>query len=294
MDLLRKKSKLTDMILIILGTALMALTIKCIYDPISMVTGGFSGLAIVIKDITSALSPKGGIPLSITSFVLNIPVFLLAWRIKGKAFVGKSFLAMTLLSVWLAIWPQWDLTAGGDYVLSCIFGGGLFGVGMGLVLLARCTTGGTDMLAALIQKKLAHYSVVQIMQVIDAVIVLLGLYIFGLKATLYAIVAIIITTKVSDVILEGMHVSRAVYILAKDTKKIADQIIEVMDRGVTGLCARGMYTDQERCMLFCVVSKKEIAALKDLVMSVDDSAFVIVCDAREVWGEGFQSYHGQI
>lgn len=293
MEFLRKRSKITDFILIVFGTGLMGLAIKCIYDPMEMVTGGFSGLAIVIKNITAAISMKGGIPLSVTSFVLNVPVFLIAFRVKGKRFVGKSFVAMTLLSVWLAIWPEWDL-ASGDYVIACIFGGGISGVGMGLILAARGTTGGTDMVAAIIQTKMRHYSIVQIMQVLDAAVVLVGLYLFGLKAALYAIIAIIITTKVSDVILEGAQISRAIYILSDRTDDIAERIMKMMERGVTGLNAKGMYTEKEKCMLFCVVSKKEIAVLKDLVMEADPSAFMIVCDAREVWGEGFQAYGNKI
>ena len=293
MEFLRKKSRLTDIILIILGTALMGLAIKCIYDPMGMVTGGFSGLAIVVKNITAAAGMKEGIPLSVTSFVLNIPVFLIAFRVKGKRFVGKSFFAMTLLSVWLAIWPEWDLAVG-DYVISSIFGGGICGVGMGLILMGRSTTGGTDMVAAIVQTKLRHYSIVQIMQVMDAVIVLVGLYLFGLKPALYAMIAIIIATKVSDVILEGAQISRAVYILSDKTDEIADRIMKMIERGVTGLDAKGMYTEKKRCMLFCVVSKKEIAVLKDLVMEVDPAAFMIVCDAREVWGEGFQAYSNKM
>lgn len=289
MDFLRKKSRLADVILMILGTGLMGLAIKCIYDPIGMVTGGFSGLAIIVKNITAAAGMKEGIPLSVTSFVLNIPVFLIAFRVKGKQFAGKSFFAMTLLSVWLAVWPEWDLVFG-DYVIACIFGGGISGIGLGFILMARGTTGGTDMVAALVQTKLRHYSIVQIMQVMDAVIVLVGLYLFGLKSALYAIIAIIVTTKVSDVILEGAQSSRAVYILSDKTDEIADRIMKMMERGVTGLNAKGMYTDQKKCMLFCVVSKKEIAVLKDFVMDVDPAAFLIVCDAREVWGEGFQAY----
>ncbi len=289
MEFLRKKSKLTDIILIILGSGLMALAIKCIYDPVGMVTGGFSGVAIIVKSITAAAGLKDGIPLSFTSFFLNIPVFLISLRVKGKQFVGKSFLAMTLLSVWLAIWPEWDFVSG-DYVLAGIFGGGISGLGTGLMLIARCTTGGTDMLAAVVQTKMRHYSIVQIMQVMDAAVVLVGLYLFGLQSALYAIIAIIIVTKVSDIILEGMQISRAVYILSEKTAEISDRIMHTLERGVTGLNARGMYTDREKCMLFCVVSKKEIAALKDLVMEVDPQAFLIVCDAREVWGEGFQSY----
>jgi uncharacterized membrane-anchored protein YitT (DUF2179 family) len=294
MDFLRKKSKLTDFILITVGSALMALAIKCIYDPIGMVTGGFSGLAIIIKNITVSSKLPEGIPLSITSFVLNVPVFLIAWRVKGKSFVAKSFIAMTILSLWLAIWPAWDLTQG-DYVIASIFGGGISGIGMGLILMGRSTTGGTDMLAAIIQETiLPQYSIVKIMQIIDAAIVLLGLYLFGLKSAMYAIIAIIIVTRVSDIILEGMQISRAVYILSDKKDEIAECIMRDLDRGVTGLKAKGMYTNDEKCMLFCVVSVKEIASLKDLVMDVDPAAFLIISDAREVWGEGFQSYKSKM
>ena len=161
---------------------------------------------------------------------------------------------------------------------------------MGMVLLARATTGGTDMLAALIQHKLRHYTIMQIICVIDGIIVAVGIYSFGVKAALYAIVAIYVTSKVSDTLMEGMKYSKAVFIVSDRYKEISDAIMTQMDRGVTGLDAVGMYSGDEKCMLYCVVSKKEIVVLKEIILKIDNNAFVIVTDAREVVGEGFLEY----
>ena len=239
----RTKKGLLDLLLLLAGTLLLAFAVKCIYEPLDMVTGGFSGLAILIKAVTEHMVP-GGIPLGVSSLLLNIPVFLWAFWKKGKTFAGKSFAAMILLSLWLSILPAWNL-AGDDMVIGCAFGGGIMGFGIGLVLRTRSTTGGTDMLAALLHMKFQQYSIVRIMQVIDAVIVLAGLSLFGLKSGLYAIIAIVITTKVSDLTVEGFKMSKAVYILSEKSEEIAQATMMELDRGMTGLHAKGMYTRQE-------------------------------------------------
>lgn len=282
--LLNRRPLWIDAILMVVGTGLMALAIQCIYDPVGLVTGGFTGVAIIAKYVT-----KGAVPLWLTNLVLNVPLFLLAALIKGKKFVARTAVATVLLSAWLYVIPLWNL-AEGDYVLSAIFGGVICGVGMGMVLLARATTGGTDMLAALIQHKLRHYTIMQIICVIDGVIVAVGIYSFGVKAALYAIVAIYVTSKVSDTLMEGMKYSKAVFIVSDRYKEISDAIMTQMDRGVTGLDAVGMYSGDEKCMLYCVVSKKEIVVLKEIILKIDNNAFVIVTDAREVVGEGFLEY----
>lgn len=282
--LLNRRPLWIDAILMVVGTGLMALAIQCIYDPVGLVTGGFTGVAIIAKYVT-----KGAVPLWLTNLVLNVPLFLLAALVKGKKFVARTAVATVLLSAWLYVIPLWNL-AEGDYVLSAIFGGVICGVGMGMVLLARATTGGTDMLAALIQHKLRHYTIMQIICVIDGIIVAVGIYSFGVKAALYAIVAIYVTSKVSDMLMEGMKYSKAVFIVSDRYKEISDAIMTQMDRGVTGLDAVGMYSGDEKCMLYCVVSKKEIVVLKEIILKIDNNAFVIVTDAREVVGEGFLEY----
>lgn len=290
MEIITGKSPWLAWLLIVVGTGLMAFGIKCIFDPIGLVTGGFTGIAIIIKGLTGQIR-EGGIPLWFTNLALNVPVFLVALRIKGKRFIGRTAVATVLLSVWLYVIPEVDLISG-DFALAAVFGGVMSGVGIGMIFLARATTGGTDMVAALIQHRLKHYSIAQIMQILDGIIVLLGLYLFGLKPGLYAIVAIFITAKISDALMEGFKFSKAAFIITDKSDQVAETIMARLNRGVTGLAAKGMYSGEEKCMLYCVVSKKQIVEVKELVLQIDRNAFVIVTDAREVLGEGFQEYYG--
>ena len=285
MRIMNSRPWYVDYLFIFMGTGIMALAIQCIFEPIGLVTGGFSGIAIIIRKMTAGIV-EGGVPLWLTNLALNVPVFIAALIIKGRKFLGRTVIGTVLLSFWLYVIPQVDLTQG-DYMLSAVFGGVITGIGIVFVLLAKATTGGTDMVSALIQKYVRHYSVVQILQVIDGMVVLAGLYVFGLKPALYAIVAIFITSKVSDALMEGMKYSKAAFIITDYYKEIADAIMTQLDRGLTGLDATGMYSGDKKTVLYCVVSKKEIVELKDIVAKIDPKAFVIVTDAREVFGEGF-------
>ena len=194
--------------------------------------------------------------------------------------------ATVLLSVAFYILPE-GMYIEDDLLLSALFGGIITGVGTGLVLAGGCTTGGTDMLAALIRAKFPHYSVAQIMQVLDGLIVVAGATVFGIRAALYALIAIFCMGKVADGLIEGMKFSKQVYIISDKYKEISDAIMTRMGRGVTGLAAKGMYSDETKNMLFCVVSRKEIVEIKEIVSEYDPKAFFIVSDAREVFGEGF-------
>ena len=288
MKISKKYKKLYDYIFVLAGTGILAFAIQCLYDPVELVTGGFSGLAIIIKNITSSFI-EGGVPLWLSNLVLNIPVFIIGYFLKGKEFIGKTVLGTVLLSAWLYVLPP-IAVAEGDYMIAAIFGGVLAGVGIGLVLKAGATTGGTDMVASLLQLKLRHYSIVQIMQVLDNLIVLTGLFIFGMRPALYSVISIVVATYVSDMVLEGSNYAKGVFIITNDADVVANRIIKELNRGVTGLYAKGMYTGNEKCMLYCVVSVKEIVKLKDFVVETDPKAFVIVSDVREVLGEGFQEY----
>lgn len=283
-----KHGKLYKYFMIIIGTGILSFGISCFYDQIGLVTGGFSGLAIVIKSITDGLF-EGGIPLWFTNLALNVPVFVISYFLKGKEFIGRSLFGALVLSAWLYIIPSINMPEG-DYMIGAIFGGICAGAGIGLVIRVGATTGGTDMLSALVQLKMRHYSIVQILQVIDGMVVLLGMFIFGMRPTLYAVIGIIVQTKVSDLVVEGFNYSKAAYIITDKHEDVAKAIIEDLQRGLTGLQARGMYTGKDKCVLFCIVTQKQIVQLKDMVHEIDEHAFVIVSDVREVLGEGFQEY----
>ncbi|MCI8949299.1 MAG: YitT family protein [Lachnospiraceae bacterium] len=278
-----KRAPVTDYIMMIAGSFIMGFAIKNIYDPAGLVTGGVSGAAIILKNLA-------GIPLWCTNTFLNIPLFLVSLKIKGWRFIKRTFVATAALSVSLYMIPELALIPKDDMLLTALFGGLISGVGTGLVFLAQSTTGGTDMLAALIQKKMPHYSISQIMQVLDALIVMLGAAVFGIRPALYALIAIYGLARVSDGMIEGLKFSKAVFIISDQCQEIAEAIMGEMSRGVTGLAATGMYSKSEKQMIYCVVSKKEISQLKELVQRYDRRAFVTVSDAREVLGEGFIEY----
>lgn len=276
---MKMKMKTRDYALIILGAFLMGFAIKNIYDPVGMVTGGVSGVAIILKS-------QLGIPLWVTNTVLNIPLFLVSIKFKGWQFIKRTLVATVALSASLYMIPEIQFLTD-DLFLTSLFGGIISGVGVGLVFICHATTGGTDMLAALIQRAIPHYSIAQIMQVLDAIIVLVGASVFGIRYALYALIAIYAVAQISDGLIEGLKFSKVAFIISEKNEAIARDIMDVMDRGVTALDAMGMYSGTRRSMLYCVVSKKEIIQLKELVVGHDAQAFVIVSDAREVLGEGF-------
>lgn len=158
---------------------------------------------------------------------------------------------------WFAVLPVLQLVPD-DRMLSALFGGVLMGAGIGLVFIGNGTTGGTDMMAALIQRKLRHYSVAQVMQVLDGIIVIAGIFVFGIHASLYAIVAIYVTTKMTDALMEGMNYAKSAFIITAHPEQVADELMKELDRGASGIHIKGMYTGEERMMVFCVVGKKQI------------------------------------
>lgn len=281
----QQKKQYRAYLLIILGTGIMSVAINSIYDALQMVTGGFSGLGIVIKSISRGWM-EGGIPLWLTNVVLNIPLFFLGVWIKGWEFTKKSIFGALSLSFWLYVIPPIPLIED-DMLLAALVAGVIMGVGIGCIFLGQGTTGGTDMAAALIQHKLRCYSIPQILQVIDGSIVLLGVLAFGLHKALYAAVAIFITSWTADRFMEGLHFAKGAYVITEKEELVSARIMEELNRGLTGIYSQGIYSGQNRKMLFCVVGKKEIVKLKEVVEETDPEAFVIVTDVREVMGKGF-------
>ncbi|MDD3415320.1 MAG: YitT family protein [Lachnospiraceae bacterium] len=280
-----KKPVWIEYLFIIIGTAIMAVAIGSVYSAVNLVTGGFTGIAIIVKGVSEQISGFA-IPLWFTNLLLNIPLFVSAAYMKGFKFLKKTMIATFLLSGWLYVIPEIEFIEN-DLFLTAVFGGILSGIGLGMVLMVGSTTGGVDLLATLICTKFRNYSIVHVMQVVDAVIILVGAFIFGFNLALYAIVAIFIVTQVSDALIEGAKFAKVVFIITSKPEEISFEIMKNLNRGVTGIEAEGMYSKKQRQMLFCVVSKKEIVAIKDLIQEIDSNAFVIVSEAREVLGEGF-------
>jgi len=200
----------------------------------------------------------------------------------------KSVIAMMLLSVLIDWAPLPAVTD--DMLLASVFGGVLGGIGFGLILRGGATTGGSDMLGKLLHKKMSFISVGMFVCIVDALVILASAFVFETSNALYALISVVIMNYLLDLTLEGPDSARAYFIISEKSDAIAQIILREMERGVTGLSGRGMYSGTERNVLLCLVNRMESIRLRQIVMSVDEKAFVIATNVHEALGEGFKQY----
>lgn len=245
------------------GTFLMAAAYKSIYQSVGMVTGGFSGIGVIVNRVTGGVW-AGGVPLWITNVTLNVPLFIAAFYIEGKEFIKNTVTGAVLLTLYLAVLPAVPVDAA-DYLLAAVYGGAACGAGIGLVLKSGFTTGGTDMLGVLLHRFFRQYALASIIQVLDMAVIIAGVLVFGMSVSLYAIIAVYVTALVTDTVLEGTKQARAVWIISDKNEQIAPVVMGKMHRGITRFPASGVYTQQEKSVLLCVVSIKQIPYLLSLI-----------------------------
>lgn len=279
------RKRVREYILLIIGTALLAMATGIFYNPNKMIVGGFAGIGIIVEAISS--SHLGfTIPVSVTNLVLNVPLILIALKFRGKEFIVKTAFATVLYSGVMEICtflPKYT----GDMMLVAIYGGLMQGAGLAFVVMARGSTGGVDLLSNIIHRFLGYISISKIIFTIDCIIIAGGLFNFGIDNTMYGILSIFIGTKCMGAILDGMKFSKVAFIVSKKSNEIAHTIMEKVDRGVTALNGRGMYTGNSTDVLLCVFAQKEITVIKEIVSEIDKDAFVLVTDVKEALGNGF-------
>lgn len=277
-----------DFLLIFIGTTILAASIACFADPAGLVSGGVSGIAIILKYL-SFKHWGFSVPLGVTNLVLNVPLFIVAWKQRGFKFIAKSLFGVVWLSVALFLLELLPVRAeiAGDILIASVFSGALSGLGVGLVFRGNATTGGSDMLAAILKFKRPHTPISFIYMLIEGVIVVGGAFVFGIHRALYALLALVVGTLVMKYTLTGVNFAKSVYIISDHNQQIADRIMKEMDRGVTGFQAKGMFTKNDKVVLYAVVSRKEIVKIINIVKDCDKSAFITISDVSEVLGEGF-------
>lgn len=270
---------LISYIIIGLGVFIMAIGINYFLAPNTIAPGGVSGFAVVIEELIN-------IPIYITNLVINIPLFIFGAKSLGKSTALKTLYATLLFSVFLKILPPLVLTH--DMLLSSIFGGVLSGTGLGLVFKFGGTTGGTDLAGAMINDKFPNLSIANAMMSIDLlVVVFAGVVKKNIEVSLYSVIALFATVKVIDIILEGVGYLKAFYIITNKPDEIAERLMLDLDRGVTSLQGKGMYTKETKEVLLCVVNRSQFTRVKEMVKNIDPNAFVMVTEMYEVLGEGF-------
>jgi len=274
-----------DFALMIIGATLTSIAAKYIFDPADLVTGGVTGLAIIIRSLSERYLGHV-IPLWLSTFILNIPIFLYALKVSGLRRIlrtGFVWLLITAELYWLppvAFMPE-------DRILAVIFGSVLTGLGSGLLLTAHATSGGSDMLGESLHHRLRSVSVGRLIQIIDGLVVTGGLLTFGIEKTLYAVLAVWLMGRIVDIVLDRGKHARMATIVSSESEAIAGEIMRQLDRGVTSLKGEGMFTGTDKKVLMCVCSNRELVAVQDIVKRIDPKAFFVVGDVAEVRGEGF-------
>lgn len=267
-----------------IGSALFALGFAIFLIPNDINTGGISGLAMILRELLGFGS------IGTLTLVMNIPLFLIGGLKIGKRFFAGSLIGMVVSSVLMDLFALIPF-ATPEPLIGGLYGGVLCGAGLGLVFMAGASTGGSDILVRLLKKKYRNLPIGSISIMFDAMVVLLtGLVFRDISKALYSGVVVFVCGQVIDAVVYRFDYSRVALIISKEHEKIAKAISDQLDRGATYLHGSGSYTHQNIEVVLAVVRKGQLAELKELVMDIDENAFVIVQEAHQVLGDGFAHY----
>ncbi len=287
MSLKKKKRKLIikkysfELFQIIIGTFLMAFGVSQFLLPNQLSSGGVTGIATITYYFFN-------LPMGLTIFALNIPLFILSWIKKGKEFVVKGILGTGFLSLFIDLLDKYTVLTQ-DRLLACIYGGIIMGLGTSIILKADASTGGTDMLAYVIREYKPKYRTGNLIGTIDIIIIIINVIVFRkIEIGLYSAISIYIMGKVIDVVFEGVNFTKMIFIVSDKYLEISEKIVEHVGRGITGIYAKGMYTNDEKMMLWCIASRNEAMRIKQISKKIDPRSFVVISNAREAYGIGFK------
>lgn len=296
------KTEVLNFIYLVVGTFLSALAVNVFFVPNNLSMGGVSGVATSLVLISNNIIPFG-----LFSLMINIPILLLGWKEFGFKMVYRSLIGTLVFSFgidlsnifmdkWFAVWIS-SLDQKPDIIIFAIFAGVIFGIGLGLILRGGYNTGGVDILALITVTKTDKITIGQFIFFTDFMVIVFSTvvnYIYGvgniyfaLLLALYSFVALFITSKLTDFVILGTDSSKACNIISSHADEISQAILTEMDRGVTGIMAKGMYTNNDKLMLYVVLNSREIPDLKRIVEEIDPEAFIIINEVKDVSGEGF-------
>ncbi|MGN0539601.1 MAG: YitT family protein [Candidatus Fimenecus sp.] len=284
MEKSRKKltSFLIDMLYFLLGGALYSVAVNCFTSRSNILNGGFTGLATVLNFLTGA-------PIGTVIFILNVPLFFLSYKKLGAKFVIRTAIATFIMSALIDLGTVLPVYKN-DLLLSSLFGGALSGAGLGIVFIRNATTGGTDIIAKLIQLKFPHISIGRTILLFDLVIVILGGIVYrNAESMLYAAVVIFLSSQTIDYIIYGVNRGTMITVITEKGETVRNIIINELHRGVTVLKGHGGYTDGEKDVIMCACYDNQTNKFIKKIKSADEKAFFIVTQSKEILGEGFRN-----
>lgn len=264
------------------GSIIYAIAINNFAAPNHIAPGGVSGIATLLNYEFEFL------PIGILMIAINVPLFLLSWRFFGIKFVVKTGIVLTMMSVAIDLIPPFFVYQS-DILLSSLFAGFLMGFGLSLIFLRNATSGGTDIAARLLQIKFPHLPVGRFMLLVDILVVLASVFVYGsIESGLYATIVIFISSAVLDRMLYGMGSAKTLLIITDIPNEVCKEISDKLNRGATIIPSHGAYTGDEKSVVLCAASKSETAKMNKLIKTIDPNAFTIVMEAGEIIGKGFR------
>lgn len=279
-----KNEQVKSYLLITLGCVLGGAAYPLFLVPNNIAPGGLTGVATIFNYLWNW-------PVGLVSIVLNLPLFLISFRSMGGVFVFRSFVATVLFSVCIDLIQLPPLID--DMLLASVYGAILLGLGLGLIMRGGATTGGSDMIARMVNKRFPLLTVGTFLFIVDCCVILAAGFTMNAEKALYALINIFVSAKVVDLVLAGFGSAKACFIITGQAERIADRILHELDRGATLVPAKGAYSKEDRTVLISVVSNAEVIPLKRIVRSEDEKAFVFISDTHETLGEGFANLSGE-
>ena len=282
MNFIKKNLKfITDIVLIFIGCFITSLGVNLFLTHAHLLSGGATGIALLIQYVTDFQA-------GFTVFMINIPLFILSYFKLSRKFTIYSAIGMISLSISLIISRSFShIIEVNDILLYCIYGGVLSGIGSGIVFLRNGSTGGTDIITMLIRKKYSNFNIGSVGFLINSLIVLIGAFFLGVSSALYTLISILIQGIVLDKVLKGFSSKKLMLILTDKESEVIEYIINDLHRGVTTLQAKGEFTNNNKRMLYCLVTVPQMLDLKSKILSIDPKTFISILDVSEVKGRGF-------
>ena len=275
------KKSIIDVVGTIVGSAIMAVGVSSFLLPNQLSSGGFSGVATITYYLLK-------IPMGAMIMALNIPLFLFAGYRLGKEFFIKSLIGTFSLSIFIDILDKYPPITS-DRFLACIYGGAIIGIGTAVILRVDSSTGGTELIANIIKTYNPYISMSKYLTIIDIVIIGLNVIFFKhIAIGLYSAIAIYLYGQMIDLIFEGVHYTKLLFIISDKNEQISNDISKKVKRGVTGLYGKGMYREKDKLVLICAASRSDVAKIKYIANKIDRNCFVVIANAREVLGKGFK------
>ena len=276
--------RLLKYLTIVVGSAIYAVGFQFFMFPNSIVSGGIVGISMIINHFTQW-------PVGVMTIIMNIPLFAVAWRYFGLDFLIGSLVGMALSSAFVDLFALTGISLTNDPMLASIIGGVIKGFGLGVIYYVGTTTGGVDIVAKLLRMKYPHINLGTLLMLLDAAIIGAYAIIFHIyESAMYSVIAMFVVSKVIDLVLYGIDNSCICYIISERSQDISDEIISGhMHRGVTILDGRGAYSGKEKQVIMCVIKRQQISEIRHIIRNIDENAFFIVSDAKNVFGNGFES-----